>query len=116
MSDARYHRYPRRWKYARDCKNKGGYKYIEVRVSGGPSYNIMPNGEEQKGHFGEAGVEVQHEKWGYVETFDHHGNVGELEQLEKRCAIVYLKGLIKELRSEVLRLQSRVEELEGNGS
>ena len=104
------HRYPRRWKHKVtfvDCDfaqcDAPGTKLRYGRLDGtfdSKEWRYEDEAEEY----------VANGVW--IETFDHHGDAIELDRIEKRCAIAYLKGLVKELREENKSLRQEIETMQ----
>lgn len=57
---------------------------------------------------------IKYPQW--REDFSHHEPDPETKQLQTRCAIVYLKSLVKDQRERIKALEARVKELEDAGA
>ena len=107
------HRYPRRWVFLDGTRKRESYDAIEVHAKGSRSENLILtcSGAVKERHEGallEDGIEKNFDKWGMIETFDHHEQNDLEAQFRGRQAIVYLKSLVKQQREEISQLRQEL--------
>ena len=95
-------RYPRKFVSCVSTTD-GAIKTLVVTRPGAKSERYLANGERSSDGIDESGIDdwllPNHPEW--IEVFDHHKEEMEIEaQFEKRCAIIYLKSVVRDIRKE----------------